>query len=389
MVKTKKIRCTRCSKPFLKRQLVKRVLSDNYCCKKCTDKFPESGYCSVCSKQFPADELEKNLDGLIFCSEHFPRRVKTVKSDSFGWYVLQVEPGRERKVKKDILRRLKIENKTHLVKRLIVPTKFEERIVPVAGKMVLEGRAETRAIAAKTAQMKAASLEVKNGAEYRYVVFQSKGEERGKEGNDFTWQVKTVPAERRLKMLQVKKFPGYLICKLDYGADMQVIIKRTKHAWGLLLKPVVVGHLIQITWSKRRGGFMWKVRTPSSKDIVAKGGPRAEKDQARSDAEVAKSKVEEFKPTPMKDRESAELLIEQKAVNQVARNPEVRDKASVPFRVGSLVDVIEGDMIGVRSTVEKIDRTDKVNVKAWITVPVLGHPVPYELEYWKLKCVKY
>jgi transcription antitermination factor NusG len=386
----KKVRCMRCKRSNLKSKMVKRILSDVLVCHGCSVKYPEMAFCAKCNARFPAEKLDKAADGQIFCEQHMPERVKKVKPDTFGWYVLQVEPGRESKIKKDILRRLKIENKKHLCKRLLIPKKFEEKVVSLPGKLVVEGKEPTQRQAVFAAQCKLASLESEGtGVEYRYSIFRSRGVEKGREGNDFTWQIKTVPLEKQLKTLQVKKFPGYLLCQIDYGADMKAVFERTRGAWGLLLQPVVVGHLIEVKQSKKTMWWNWKVRTPDSKDIVVKGGPRQDKDQARSDAEMAKAKIEEFKPTALKTREAAEILIQQKTVNAIARNPEEINKANINFRVGSDVEVIYGQFKGVKSKVMKIDREDKTNVKVWIDIPVLGHPVPVEVAYWELKTVSY
>lgn len=382
--------CVRCTKKFEKTQMVKRILSGKWCCKKCASKFPETGCCAVCNKVFPAADLERDADRMLYCSEHLPVVVRKKKevSDTFGWYVLQVEPGQEGKIKKAILKKLKVENKKNLCKRIIIPKKFEEMVVNQKGIQVATGFAPTQQAAAHDAQMRMPDCEAEHG-ECRYSIFRSRSDEPDKEGNDFTWVIKTVNPNKEKKTLQVKKFPGYMICQLDYGADMKVIIERTRGAWGLLLKPVVVGHRIETAFSKRKGGWVYKVRTPDAKDTVARGGPYAEKAQARTAGEAAKAKAEEFKPTPMKTREAAELILAQKTLNAIAKNPEERDKAIYSYRVGSTVKVIAGAFEGTITKVTKIDREDKVNVKAWVNIDILGHPVEQELEYWQLELVSY
>jgi len=91
----------------------------------------------------------------------------------------------------------------------------------------------------------------------------------------------------------------------------------------------------------------------------------------------------------MKDRESAELLISQKTVNAIAKDKTERNKAIYDFRVGSKVQVIHGPFEGMESTVKKIDREDKVNVKVWIDILILGHPIEQECEFWQLNTLSY
>ncbi len=385
----KKVRCGRCNRPSTRRELTRRKISNLLVCKKC-NRIPEQGFCVKCSKQFPADQLEKNDDGQILCPDHLDEPREKQDKDLFGWFVLAVEPGCEGRVKKDILRKLRIQDKKSLMKRIIIPKKFEEMVVNKKGVKVAEGQDSNRAECFRQATAAIDKLEAEGSTlQYAYSTFRSEGIEKGREGNDWTWVVKTVPPEKERRTLQVKKFPGYLICQMEYCADLNRVVEITRGAWDFLLKPVVVGHLIAVKYFKRKGGFMWKVLTPDKKTVVAKGGPFREKGVARNHAETAKAKIEEFRPTPMKTREAAEILIAQKTVNAIARNPEERDKAIINYRVGSTVKVIHGTYQGLESKIEKIDREDKVNVKVWLNVPVLGHPIPVEFEYWQVETLSY
>ena len=122
---------------------------------------------------------------------------------------------------------------------------------------------------------------------------------------------------------------------------------------------------------------------------MQKGGPKATREEARTAGEIAKAKIEEFKPTGMKTQEAARVMLEQQIFNEMQKNPAERDKAEVNFRRGSLVEIIDGAFKGVQGKVTSIDRSDKTAVKAWVEVPVLGHPVPCEIEFWMCKVVSY
>ena len=396
--KTKSVpRCEKCRKATPKKMLIKRYTGKTYC-GKCQSKFPELSSCVHCFKTFPIGDLEKDEDGQMFCEAHIPtKQRKVVEDDAFGWYVLAVEPGTEGRVKKDILRKLRIGGHKHLMKRIIIARKFEEAVVRKRGELVGEGIGDNPKHAADLAKMAIQKLggredmgddEVTEVQSLRYTVFRSRNAE-GLERNDFTYQIRTVSPDKERKTIQVKKYPGYLICQMEFTADLKRAVASVRGAWEFLLRPVVVGHLIEVKFSKRKGGFVYKVRTPDKKTVVASGGPFVDKAKAQTVAETARDRVEAFKPTPMKTKEAAEVLLAQQTVNAIAKDPEELNKAIYNFRVGSKVKVVHGPFTGAESIVTKIDREDKVNVKVWIEIPILGHPIPQEVEYWHLSTISY
>lgn len=355
--------------------------------------------CPICFKSYYKVELVRHPDtGASVCENCCPDRSRKKKEDdSAGWFVLGVEPGREGKVKKAIIRQAKIEQKTHLIKRIIIARKFEEAVVGKKGIILDYGEEPSRADAFLVARRKLMSFLKEEFTEdhpgYRYIVFRSRSEERGRESNNWTWQIKTVPEEKERRTLQVKKYPGYLICNIVYDADMKRIIDRTPNQWGLLLQPVHVNHLVEVKFSKKRGGWVYKVRVPAEtvkeRTVVAEGGPFLERETARAHGQQAKAKVEEFKPTGLESKEAAEILIAQKTFNQISKDPEERDKAVVQFRVGSEVLAIEGQFKGTRGKVLKINKVDKTQVEARVEISVMGCPLQVDIPFWNLQTVNY
>lgn len=408
-----KFPCHHCRTPLIRRQLILSP-SGRLWCKPCSSRWQPvstnstgseyrkakpkkikvtTGCCVVCDRRFLLKDLIKCPDTFqTYCEDHNPRRriKKAEKSSTFGWYVLSVEPGSEGKVKKNLLRKLRIHNATSLVKRIIIARQFEDRIVPKKGEIVAEGSGHIdKRNATNEAKVRCQQICLKSGAEHRYYALPDKADEKGKESNTWGWRVVTVPADKEMRTIGVKKYPGYLICQLDFTPEFDRILKKVPQQWGLLLKPVHVGHLIQVTESVRYGGWMWKVRQPGDRTIVAKGGPKQTREEARTAAEDAKAKIEEFKPVPLDSEEAARELLSQQIFNDLNKNPQERDKAIINYRVGSTVEITEGAFRGVTTKVEKIDRTDKVHVKVWVNVPVCGHPVPAVIEYWQCRTIAY
>jgi transcription antitermination factor NusG len=190
---------------------------------------------------------------------------------------------------------------------------------------------------------------------------------------------------------------------MDWNETTAHLIKKTRNVWGVLLQPVVTGHHIKISVTKPtrqmaddlggwaaaaeecvRRGARWRVVTPDGGTVVAKGKAR-DRAEAQAAAEKAKAKAEEFKPTAVKSREAAELLIAQKAVNQICKDKEEKDKAVVNLRVDDRVNVIAGVWRGQRGTVRKVNRLSKTDVTVDIAINMLGREVVVTLNHHDVK----
>lgn len=392
--KSTKFRCVNCKFSFEKKKIVKRS-SGRLMCVRCNAKHPETGCCVTCDKRFNLDGLIKCPDTfMLYCEDHAPgkRKKKIEKSDTFGWYVMQVEPGKEGIVKKNLARKLRIAGQSSLLKRCIIARHFQDMIVPKRGEVIAtEGGFANKLLAIQAAKAKCQQIFHETGIEHRYSAFPDKAEEKGKESNTWQYRISTIPEEKELRTVGVKKYPGYLICKLDFTPEFTRILKQVPMQWGMLLAPIHQNFLISVSYSKRYDKWKWMVKQ-DGKTVVAESTPMQMQDTreaARTCAEEAKAKLMEFKPIPLASEEAARELLNQQIFNEVSKNPAERDKAIVNFRVGSEVEVIEGTYKGIVSKVLKIDRSDKVKVKVWIEILVLGHPVPYELDFWQLKTISY
>ena len=296
-----------------------------------------------------------------------------------GWYVLAVEPGREFRVKKELVRKSKIENLTNEIKRIIIPKLVREEIVPIRGHVVAEGEAPDPRSCHLHAQAKCRELAGVQPEEdysgYRYSVFRPKGKEAGRESNNWAWKVKTVPEGKESKILERVKYPGYLICHLTYTPEVKAVIDKLRGSWGLLLKPVTEKCRVQIVKSQTTGMFRWKLRSTGTNEVVDKGGPYADRARCVSEADKAKARVEEFKPTALKSKEEAVVLLEQKILNQLKADRAAREARHVSVRKGDLVRITGGAFRDVTGKVVGIDKSDPAAPLVQVAVEVLGHPL--------------
>lgn len=402
-----KVPCHHCKTPMPEKELIRKP-SGRLWCKGCDNRWNpiavhtrspkpvklkiKTGFCVTCDKRFPLSKLTKCKETFqLYCEEHVPggRRKKIDKSDTFGWYVLACEPGSEGRVKKNLLRKLRIENGMNLVKKLIIARQFEDRIVPVRGESVHEeGGFGSRMDALAVAKVKCQQICRETGIEHRYSAFPDKAEEKGKESNTWQFRISTIPEAKEMRTIGVKRYPGYIICKLDATPEFGRILKKVGQQWGLLLQPVHQNFTVSVTYSKRKGGWMWKVKG-DGKTLIFKGGPKDNRSEAVTAGQDAKAKAMEVKPVPLKTEEAAREMLNQKVFGQLTKDKETREKATVNFRRGSKVEVIYGEFAGQQVQVTSIDRSDKKNVQVWIDVMLCGQPVPYAVPYWHLQLLKY
>lgn len=363
--------------------------------KKKVVKKPLKMACVFCDKVYYMAEFIQCPETLQYYCENCPaptavKEPKKIPKENFGWFVLAVEPNKEGLVKKGLLRQLKIDGRKELVKRIYIPRKFEEVVLQKKGVEVAKGEGDNQHHCSIQAQNAIRELEQNNDSpiKYRYTIFRAPPIEKGRESNTFAYKVSTINEEVERKVIQVKKYPGYLICQLTYCPELETTLKKVRGQWGLLLKPVVVGHLIQVKYSKRVGGFVWKVLDPASKSVHAKGMKGTEP-SARSEAEKAKAKLEEFRPIPLKTKEAAELLISQKAVNQIAKDPVERDRAIINFKVGSTVEVTDGVYKRVQGQVIALDKSDKTNVQVSVQTRLMDQLVSVSVPHYLVRVVAY
>lgn len=331
-----------------------------------------------------------------------PLTKKAVKAEGVAklrWYVLQVEPYAESRVRRDVLRRAKIDNLKDQVVKVIFPKKFDEIVVPVKGEVVAEGEAESPRTCHLRAQKKCQELvglrpqEVSDEGRgkypgYTYSVFRSKGKETGREGNNWTWKVRTQPPGKVRKTAQVRKYPGYLIVNLYYTPEVETMLKRIRGSWGVLLRPISGSYRVQVKQSKNVAGrWNWRVRNVETKEIVKKGKARSE-ELAKDAGQQAKDRLEAFKPLPLKSKEAAEILIAQKALNQIAKDPKERDKPVVNVKSGDTVTITDGAYKGAKGLVVSVDKkTDPTTPEATVMVSLLGRHVEIKVPYYELSRV--
>ena len=357
--------------------------------------------CGLCYQPTSRRKTHTTETGKLVCDNCWeelthPKQPDVV--DNKKWYVLQVEPGKESNVRKEIIKQSKIHSLEYCVGRIFSPAKLVDKIVPAGERELIHFGEEREARAARIAgeNWLLEHLDLPydyvgpDGGRavpgYRVSVFPSKGKERDKIGNTWTWKVfKLPPGDQTVqKTMRARKYPGYLICNFEYTDRCQFLLDRAKRkgCWGLLLRPVVLGHKVQVTVGKV--SFNWKVRHPETGEIVAKGRD-IDKGRAQTAAEVAKAELEAFSPTELDSAEAAELLIRQKAVNQICKDKEEKNRAILPYRVADKVRVVSGAFRGTEGVIVKIDKRDKTDPKVTITIKLWDHEVPVEVKHFEIK----
>lgn len=267
-----------------------------------------------------------------------PAYTTTPNKQGRMWYVITVDPKLERRVKKDIKRK-KLINEVKGIGRCYSPLTLAEVPVYNPGEIVAEGKAValTAGEAADKGRAAAYDLEglVYEGQKrepdgYRVRVFPSKAKEKGKVSNTWDFVVRTEPSSEPHKtvMRQVRKFPGYVVCGLKLTNEVFHLIKETRGVFGFL----------------------------DSND----------------------------NPTALRDKESAELLIEMRENGQKIK--EHREKMKMRLNVGDRVEVLEGFCRGLEGKVLPYkDEGDDPTVK--VEVGLMGRPVPVDIPHSQLRKV--
>jgi transcription antitermination factor NusG len=329
------------------------------------------------------------------------------------WYVLQVEPGCESQVRADINKQLRIRNLERRVRRIMAPATLVERVGPRVGDTLAEGTYTPPAdfrpargndlyrCAKEVARLAAAEIyaRTEGGTVADYDHMDSFPGLRiqtfpGKAAGTIDWKVKEfMELETVRKVVRGLKYPGYMLIDMDYDEETAHVIKTTRNAWGLLLKPVVTGHLIKLSertsqYAKpgQNLGWRWRVQEPEGGPVVAKGYAPS-KAEARAAAEIAKSKAEEFKPTAMKSQEVAEALVAQTAVNQIMKDKEELNKAVCNLRPGDAVRVAAGAFRGCSGEVVRLVKNpkDKADVKVELKLRIMGVNTPATLPHHEVE----
>src|SRR5882757_8570900 len=96
---------------------------------------PNSYATCLCGVKAKRKDMVPNENGRLQCQgcaappvrERRPRLA--AKKDRMLWYVLAVEPGRGIRVRKELVKRAKVQDLFHLVGRVFSPSKLEERMV--------------------------------------------------------------------------------------------------------------------------------------------------------------------------------------------------------------------------------------------------------------------
>lgn len=366
-------------------------------------------------------DMERNENGRLMCRKcaGLDDVAPAPTDDGLAWYVINVEPGREGEVRKEILKRVRINNLEASVKRVMSPSQLTERVGPKTGPVVAEGyvegnpTADTYDRAREAGKLAAAELYLKEHPTADDVTAEDIAGQDSIPG----FKVTTFPAKRPgfvewkvrpfneletvRKVVKTRKYPGYMLVNCEWTPNVAHLITKTRGVWGVLLQPVVTGHHIKISvtkptkemaedlgsWAKAaeecaNRGARWRVVTPDGGTVVAKGKCRT-KDEARMAAEKAKAVAEEFKPTRLKDKEAAEALMAQKAVNQIVKDKEELMKAVVNVRAGDSIRVKAGAFRGTRGTVVRVIRNpkDKSDVKVECTLTIMDRPVPLTVNH--------
>ena len=311
------------------------------------------------------------------------RKIKADKpepKEDMMWYVLQVEPGKEGKVRTDIMRKSKQLGIKDLIGRIFSPLKFAEKLVQPQGEIIDQGEEDNPGHAKSICQSKVWQMNRQEGhapeaERFRYGVFQD--QKTGK----WCWKIRRIlDVDPELVVRKVKKFPGYVLINMVFNKDTDTLIKKTKYCWGVLLQTVVEKTFHTVLTESVKYGFLWKVKD-SKKKVVAKGH-HDDKDGAR---EMARTKIEElkaFQPTAMETAEAAELLIAQKAVNQISKDKEEMNRAQVPFKKRDKVKIRDGVWQGtIGEVVEIIKTAGDPTARVIVTFSMLGSILTLEFPH--------
>lgn len=358
-------------------------------------------------------DMHRNENGRLVCDSCYaPPPKQTAAADRLDkWYVIQVEPGAEGQVRKDILKQVRIRNLEGQVRRVMSPACLVEKVGPRSGAVLAEGYIEgpadtegydkARAVALHAAQ----EIYLKQNPETELddipdfqppgmKITTFPGTQKGTGKPFIQWKVREYnELETVRRVVKGRKYPGYMLINMDWNVETERLVRKTRNVWSILLDPVVTGHLIKLSERTSKFakpgqnlGWNWRVCEPDGGKCVAKGWADT-KLAARSAAEKAKATAEEFKPTALDTKEAAEALIAQKAVNQIVKDKAELLKAVCNLRVGDAVRVKAGAFRGVGGEVTRVIRNpkDKTLIKVDVTMRLMGRPVPQTFNHYDLE----
>ena len=338
--------------------------------------------CGVCFEVVLRDQTSQTDTGKWVCREHLKggRRKAPPKPDKL-FYVLQVEPGRESRVRADLLRRAKVKALDHLVGRVFSPTGFGEVTVQPKRPTLAEGTHTEWKAAREEATLQANKLDPDGTLGLKVSVFLEY--ERAKPL--IRWKVRGQPVgEPTVKTLRVKKYPGYMICQLAWSDALFSLVSGLKDSFGLLLQPVVRGLRVDVSVTKL-SGWVYKVKSPESGEVLDRGKNFPTREQARAAGRQRADELGAFRPTALETEEAAELLISQRAVNQIGRDKTEMTRAVLQYREGSPVTVTDGAFKGLDGVVVEIDRADPADPRVRVEVVIIGVRTPILVKWFEVK----
>lgn len=237
------------------------------------------------------------------------------------WYVIAVEPGTDRRVRKEILMVRARESLENKIGRVVCPYEAKDVELPTSFEKVEEG-VEAEANAAKQTALDRAwdmSGYSRDGRKfdpegYRTTIHPTKGVEKGRIGNTWTWKVSRVVENKRTVSAKSLTFPGYVILNLHFDDETFHLLKKVRGMWGFLPLPITTG------------------RRPTIAD---------------------KNALEEWKPTALATEEAAMILIRQAEENKKV----AARKQTVSLKPGDRVVVNDGAWVETVATVKQVTGT--------------------------------
>lgn len=300
--------------------------------------------------QNPANSVLGGLNGLDgVCGSKAGRRRTRL------YYVIAVEPGKDRRVRKEILRRRAIESMEDCIGRVICPIETKEVLLEQQGVEIATGFDVDPNVAKQTALARAwqeyeCSLPGDTSPDYdtipkydpegyRTRIFPKKATEKGKQGNGWTWVVKRMESSRRMVTNRVLKYPGYVIIHMDYAEDTFHLITKIRHVWGFLPIPIPLS------------------AKPTESELEAR---------------------ESWMPTALESEEAAELLIQ-----QANENKKVKGTKGLNFKVGDTVTIKDGAFLNMAGKVLAIAGTER-DSDVTVQVRLLSRDIPVQVKVWQV-----
>ena len=240
-----------------------------------------------------------------------------------------------------------IERLEDKIGRTVTPHVVEETILPLRGVVVAEGECREPQEAKQEALQLAWHLSGEKTGEstpkydpegYRTTIHPSKGKEKGKVGNGWSWKVKKMEEDKRVVTAKKLKYPGYIIINMVFDESTFHVIRKLRGVWGFLPLPVTTG---------------WKPTLAETKAL------------------------QEWQPTALDSEVAAELLIQQAAENKKA----VANKTlTLKFKVGDQVKINDGAWADVDAVVRAIGGPDR-DPAVTVDVSFMGRVIPVTVKH--------